>query len=155
MIQIIPSTQAQGDRVIEIWRDAVDATHDFLTPEDRRAIDEEVCGFLSQAPLALAQSAAGEILGFMLVSPTDTGAHMDALFIDPAAHGQGLGRALVNHALARHDAITTDVNAQNIGAVKFYDAMGFIETGRSDRDDQRRPYPLIHLSRQKVLANRP
>lgn len=145
MIHIIPSSPAQGARVIEIWRDAVDATHDFLTPEDRRAIDEEVCSFLPQAPLALAQTSAGEILGFMLVSPTEAGAHMDALFIDPAVHGQGIARALVNHALKRHGALTTDVNAQNPGAIGFYRAMGFVETGRSARDDQGRPYPIIHL----------
>ena len=67
----------------------------------------------------------------MLLTPTEAGAHMDALFVDPAAHGQGVGRSLVEHAIARHGAITTDVNAQNPGALGFYRAMGFVETGRS------------------------
>ncbi len=147
MVDIVASTLEHGDRVIKIWRDAVDATHDFLTPEDRRAIDAEVCDFLPAAPLWLARSEAGEILGFMLLTPTGAGAHMDALFIDPAAHGEGIGRALVEHAIALHDEITTDVNAQNPGAIAFYRAMGFVETGRSALDDQGRAYPLIHLSR--------
>ena len=147
MIHIIPSTSEHGARVVEIWRDAVDATHDFLTPEDRRALDDEVCSFLPAAPLWLARSGDGEILGFMLLTPTESGAHMDALFIDPVAHGQGVGRALVAHAIALHGAITTDVNAQNPGAIGFYHAMGFVETGRSELDDQGRAYPLIHLSR--------
>ena len=38
MIQIRNSTPDDGKRVIEIWRDAVDATHEFLTIEDRMAI---------------------------------------------------------------------------------------------------------------------
>ena len=147
MITLIPSTSEHGDRVVEIWREAVDATHDFLSAEDRRAIDAEVCSFLPAAPLWLARSEAGDILGFMLLTPTESGAHMDALFIDPEAHGQGIGRALVEHAIARHGAITTDVNAQNPKAIGFYQALGFVETGRSALDDQGRAYPLIHLSR--------
>ena len=147
MVDIVASTPEHGDRIIEIWRDAVDATHDFLTPEDRLAIDAEVCGFLPEAPLWLARSESGEILGFMLLTPSESGAHMDALFIDPIAHGLGIGRALVEHAIALHGATSTDVNAQNPGAIGFYRAMGFVETGRSDLDDQGRPYPLIHLSR--------
>jgi putative acetyltransferase len=154
MIHIISSTPDHGDRVIAIWRDAVDATHDFLSPEDRRAIDAEVCDFLPAAPLWLARSEAGTILGFMLLTPTEAGAHMDALFVDPAAHGQGVGRSLVEHAIARHGAITTDVNAQNPGALGFYRAMGFVETGRSALDDQGRAYPLIHLSRPAETPGR-
>ena len=147
MITIVSSSPEQGDRIIEIWRNAVDATHDFLTPEDRRAIDAEVCDFLPAAPLSLARAEDGKILGFMLLTSTEVGAHMDALFIDPAMHGQGVGRRLVEHAIALHGEITTDVNAQNSGAIAFYRAMGFVETGRSALDDQGRAYPLIHLSR--------
>lgn len=147
MITIFPSTPEHGDRVVAIWRDAVDATHDFLTPEDRQAIDAEVCAFLPAAPLWLAQSETGEVLGFMLLTPGEASAHMEALFINPAVHGQGVGRALVEHAIALHGSITTDVNAQNPAATGFYLAMGFVETGRSPLDDQGRPYPLIHLSR--------
>lgn len=47
----------EGARVVEIWRHAVDVTHSFLTREDRKAIDELVCGFLLQAPLWLAVDA--------------------------------------------------------------------------------------------------
>ena len=42
-------------------------------------------------------------------------------------------------------AITTSVNEQNGQAVGFYERMGFVPVGRSERDDQGRPYPLIHL----------
>ena len=147
MLRIVTSSSDHADRIIKIWRDAVDATHDFLTPEDRQAIDAEVRAFLPAAPLWLAQSETGEVLGFMLLTPGDASAHMEALFIDPACHGQGVGRALVEHAIALHGSITTDVNAQNPGATGFYQAMGFVETGRSPLDDQGRAYPLIHLSR--------
>ncbi|WP_164074298.1 acetyltransferase [Stenotrophomonas maltophilia] len=136
-----PSRASDGDAVVDLWRRAVDATHDFLSAEDRRAIDTEVVGFLPQAPLLLAVDAEDRPLGFMLLD----GSHMEALFIDPEVHGQGIGRQLVEHALAQHSTLTTDVNAQNAQALGFYLRMGFVETGRSKVDSQGRPYPLIHL----------
>lgn len=136
-----PSRASDGDAVVDLWRRAVDATHDFLSTEDRRAIDAEVVGFLPQAPLLLAVDAEDRPQGFMLLD----GSHMEALFIDPEVHGQGIGRQLVEHALAQHSTLTTDVNAQNAQALGFYLRMGFVETGRSEVDSQGRPYPLIHL----------
>ena len=82
-------------------------------------------------------------LGFMGL----TGSNIDALFIDPAAHRQGIGRALVEHAGRGGGPLTVDVNEQNEGAVGFYLAMGFALAGRSPLDDQGRPYPLLHLRR--------
>ncbi|MDP0929530.1 acetyltransferase [Paracoccus onubensis] len=131
----------EGARIIEIWRGAVGATHDFLTPEDRLAIDEMVCGFLPHAPLWLAVDENDYPLAFMLI---DDG-HMEALFVDPAWRGTGIGAALVRHGLMLHPKMTTDVNEQNDQAVRFYERMGFKQTGRSPIDGQGRPYPLIHL----------
>ena len=79
--------------------------------------------------------------GFMLID----GSHMEALFIDPDVRGTGIGRQLLQHALALHPQLSTDVNAQNAQAVGFYRRMGFTETGLSPVDSQGRPYPLIHL----------
>lgn len=146
MVDIRPSTPADAARVVEIWNRAVDATHDFLTPQDRAAIGAEVEGFLPAAPLVLAVDADDRPLGFMLVD----GSHMEALFIDPDSRGQGVGRALVAYALASQPELTTDVNEQNAQAVGFYERMGFVATGRSALDGQGRPYPLIHLRHQPV-----
>ena len=136
------SRPSDGTRIIEIWRSAVDATHDFLSPEDRLAIDEMVCSFLPQAPLWLAVDTLDYPLAFMLI---DDG-HMEALFVDPAHRGTGIGAALVRHGLTLHPKMTTDVNEQNDQAVGFYKKMGFRQTGRSPIDGQGRAYPLIHLA---------
>ncbi|KKW91044.1 MULTISPECIES: acetyltransferase [Sphingobium] len=141
MSSIRPARAADGARLLDIWRKAVDATHDFLAPADRSAIDAEVAAFLPQAPAWLATDPDDRAIGFMLID----GTHMDALFIDPDWHGQGVGRRLVEHALSLHPTLTTDVNEQNRRAMAFYEAMNFARTGRSDRDGQGRPYPLIHL----------
>jgi putative acetyltransferase len=58
-----------------------------------------------------------------------------------------VGRALVEAALAAEPDLTVDVNEQNPGALAFYLRMGFVARGRSERDGQGRPYPLLHLGR--------
>lgn len=140
-MKIRASTPADGARAVEIWRDAVDATHGFLTPADRAAIEAEVRGFLPAAPLWLAVDENDRPIAFMLLD----GSSMEALFIDPSWRGKGVGKSLVDHAIALHGGITTEVNEQNDQAVGFYRRMGFVPTGRSERDGQGRAYPLIHL----------
>jgi putative acetyltransferase len=141
MTHIRPSTPADGPRVLEIWRSAIDATHDFLSAQDRQDIEREVADLLPAAPLWLALDGDGRPCGFMLVHE----GHMETLFVDAAVHGKGIGRALVAHALLLDPALTTDVNEQNHQAAGFYERLGFRRTGRSERDGQRWPYPLIHL----------
>lgn len=135
------STPADGPANIDVWRRSVDATHDFLTAEDRAAIDAEVVQFLPLAPLDVAVDHNGRVLGFMLLAD----GHMEALFIDPDVRGMGIGRLLVQEALRRYPNLSTDVNEQNHQAVGFYERMGFRRCGRSERDAQGRAYPLIHL----------
>ena len=140
-VSIRPSRPDDGRRVIEIWRNSVDATHDFLSSEDRFAIDEEVCGFLLEAPLWLAVDADDLPLAIMLIED----GHMEALFVDAESRGKGIGATLVRHALRLHPTLTADVNEQNRQAVGFYERIGFKRTGRSALDGQGRSYPLIHL----------
>lgn len=141
MTSIRISRPDDGERAIEIWRHAIDATHHFLTPEDRQAIDAMVCDFLPKVPLWLAVDANDYPLAFMFI---DNG-HMEALFVDSEYLGMGIGAMLVRHGLALHPSMTTDVNEQNVQASGFYEKMGFQRTGRSALDGQGRPYPLIHL----------
>lgn len=135
------SNPEDGPRAVEIWRAAVDATHDFLTPRDRAGIDTLVQDFLPAAPLWLAVDESGATAGFLLLE----GAHIEALFIDPVCHGSGVGRALVEFALTLQPELTVDVNEQNGQAVGFYEHLGFVRTGRSAIDGQGRPYPLLHM----------
>lgn len=129
-------------RALEIWRDAVDATHGFLTPEDRAEIDAMVArDFLPQAELWLAVDEADRALGFLVMD----GAMIDALFVDPAVHGRGVGTALLRHALALAPDAVVDASEQASNALPFYEARGFVRTGRSEIDPQGRPYPLVHL----------
>ncbi|AGT08099.1 acetyltransferase [Paracoccus aminophilus] len=140
-LHIRPAHSGEGPALVALWARSVDATHDFLTPADRAAIGAEVAAFLPEAPLIVAADASDRPLGFMLLD----GGRMEALFLDPDQRGQGVGRALVEHALGLHPRLETEVNAQNQQALGFYLHLGFVETGRSALDGQGRAYPLIHL----------
>lgn len=141
MIRIRRSRPADGQRAVEIWRAAVDATHHFLSAEDRRSIDAEVQRFLPDMPLWLAVDESDVAVAFMGLD----GAEMEALFVHPAHHGRGIGRALVEHAIALNPILTTTVNEQNAQAIGFYERLGFRQTGRADLDEQGRSYPVLFL----------
>lgn len=141
MINIRASRYKDGNRAIEIWRSAVDATHDVLSSEDRQSIDEMLSDFLPKIPLVYAVDDADYPVGFMILQ----NGKMEALFIDAAYRGKGIGSALVEYGLSLHPEMTTDVNEQNTQAVEFYKRLGFKQVGRSEVDGQGRPYPLLHL----------
>ncbi len=141
MMRLRKSLPADGPRVLEIWRHAVDATHHFLEPGDRRDIEAEVAAFLPGVSLDLAVDETDRAVGFMLLED----GHLQALFVDPDYHRCGVGRTLVESALRRYPDLATDVNEQNVPARGFYARLGFEPCGRSTVDGQGRPYPLIHL----------
>lgn len=136
-------TPADVPRAVEIWRGAVDATHGFLTREDRAEIDVMVeRDFLPNVDLWLSLGEKGRAAGFLVLD----GDMIDALFVDPAVHGQGHGTRLLNHALAL-GATRVEASEQADNALPFYLARGFTVIGRTETDAQGRPYPLILLQR--------
>ncbi len=144
MNTIRPSTPSDAAVLADIWRASVRATHDFLSQEHFTEIEALVAHhYLPHAPLWVIE-VDGSPAGFMGL----TGAHVDALFIDPRRRAQGLGRAMIAHAEALEGRLTVDVNEQNPQAVGFYERMGFSRTGRSPQDDAGRPYPLLHMRQE-------
>ena len=148
MITIRLSTPRDAPRLLDIWRRAVDATHHFLAPGDRRDIEADVVALIPRTPFEVALDEHERMVAFRLLD----GSHLAALFVDPQFHGRGVGRALVEDALRRHAELSTDVNEQNLRARGFYEHLGFEPCGYSENDGLGRPYPLIHL-RLKARCN--
>ena len=127
--------------VVDIWRRAVEATHDFLTPEDIDFYEGHIRDAYLPALDVTVAEVNGGIVGFL-------GLHehrVEMLFVDPDAHNLGIGTRLLAHASAQHATLDLDVNEQNPSALAFYRSRGFVETGRSPTDGEGRPFPLIHL----------
>lgn len=142
-VTLRPKTAEDVPALFEIWKAAVRATHAFLSEPDFA----EYCVQLEQLYLPLAELEVveedGAIVGFLGMSQSK----VDSLFLDPARHGRGIGRGVMEIVFTRHLQVTLDVNEQNYSARAFYQRLGFRQIGRADVDDAGKPYPILHLAR--------
>jgi putative acetyltransferase len=138
------------DQLVEIWLRSVRATHAFLSEGEIQGLLPEVRDYLrDDAPeLWVLHDASGAPMGFMGMSGSDVA----ALFLAPEHHRRGGGRRLIRFAQDLRDELTVSVNEQNPGAIRFYEACGFVVEGRSETDGDGRPYPLLHM---RLAAPRP
>ena len=128
--------------LFDLWHASVLATHRFLSEEVLAEIAAEVkTKFLPNAVPDVIVDASDKPLGFMVM----TGDNVDALFVDVAHHGQGLGTRLMERAKSGRTALTVEVNEQNPGAWAFYRRCGFVDIDRKPVDDSGRPFPIITL----------
>lgn len=136
------STSADAEAIHDVWARAVKATHDFLPSDQFDEISKVVRNeYAPKAELTLAV-LDGRIVGFLGV----TQSNVDGLFVDPDVFGRGVGRALIEFARKTADSpLTVDVNEQNAQACGFYKHMGFQVIGRSETDEEGRPFPLLHM----------
>jgi putative acetyltransferase len=137
--------QARPDEhgiLLDIWLRSVRATHTFLTEADIQFFLPLVRDLALPALELWVLATDDDVpVGFMGLS----GSKLEALFLAPEVLRRGGGRQLVEHARALKGELRVDVNEQNPGAVRFYEACGFVLEGRSELDSTGRPFPLLHL----------
>ena len=136
----------EREQLLALWERSVRASHRFLRESDvvelRPFVELELAGE-GVDWWVLAPEGSGPI-GFLGYSPGT----IEALFLDPDHLGKGGGRLLVEHAQQlAGSALRVDVNEQNDSARRFYEALGFAVTGRSETDAGGRPFPLLHMNR--------
>jgi putative acetyltransferase len=143
------ATPTDREVLLDIWLRSVRATHTFVSEEDIQSMIPQVRDYLasSESELWVLSDDSDAIKGFMRMS----GSEMESLFLAPEFQRRGAGRRLVRHAQTQHGELTVDVNEQNVAARAFYEACGFVVEGRSELDDQGRPYPLLHM---RLVAGR-
>jgi GNAT superfamily N-acetyltransferase len=132
-----------ADACLALWRRASEVGHPFL---DAAMLDADA-GLVRDLYLPAAEVRVAEADGVPVGFVALLGRLIGGLFVDPARHGQGIGRALVAHAAALRGPLEVEVYAANAGARAFYAACGFTPVGARPRDDQDRPLPLIRLCR--------
>jgi GNAT superfamily N-acetyltransferase len=72
-------------------------------------------------------SLDGEVVGVCQIQEGDVGAILEHVWVDPSAHGKGVGRALVEHAKSQARgviAVVADPNAE-----RFYIKLGATRVG--------------------------
>lgn len=130
--------------LLEIWRRAVEATHDFLAPADIDAIADDVARYLPQMSDLRVAEVDGRLSGFIAVE----GETVEMLFVDAMLQGRGIGSELLASVAHGHEILRVDVNEQNPSGRAFYAAKGFTQTGRSATDGEGRAFPILHLARK-------
>lgn len=142
-MQIFRPTHSDVQALFDIWLRSVQQTHTFLAEADVQALLPSVRNYLSRSDLdlwVLHDAQLGPI-GFM----TLLGPGVEALFVAPEHFRRGGGRMLLAHARYLKGPLHVEVNEQNSGAIRFYEANGFSITGRSPLDREGRPYPLLYM----------
>lgn len=133
---------ADFDDVMRVWREASRLGHPFLSEADLDAQERLTRKeHLPRADLVLAERA-GRIVGFIATS----GDYIGGLFVAPEAQRSGVGRSLLEHVRMRSARFRLGVYEANPSARAFYGRCGFVQIGRSERDDEGRPLPVIELS---------
>lgn len=132
--------EADYAEMMKAWESSVRETHTFLKEEDfifyKRIIP---INYFPNLDLYILDD--GGVTGFIGIS-TD---NIEMLFVDARLRGKGYGKALLNFVLDNFNIIKVDVNEQNEQAILFYQKMGFVEVGRSEKDSMNKDYPILHL----------
>lgn len=143
-ITIRPYDAATDTRALSrIWLEASRLAHPFIGEErllEQRRLIEEVYLPESKTETRVA-CLDGTPAGFIALLGTFVG----GLFIAPDHQGHGLGRLLVEDALARHGALSLEVYTANEAAFGFYKALGFREISRRPEDDEGYPFENARL----------
>lgn len=142
IMKIESAFPSQFDRLVAIWESSVRATHHFLQESDIAALRPLLLNaYLPNLTVVIARDETGVIHGFLGVDEN----RIEMLFVDDASRGKGVGTLLLRHAIEHFGANEVDVNEQNPQGVGFYRYMGFEQVGRTERDGQGNPFPLLHM----------
>lgn len=114
--------------VLAAWAAASRLAHDFLDAaflaEERERLARQ---WLPSSDTTVATGPGGGVVGFVSL----VGAEVGGLFVHPDHHRRGIGRALMDHAVATVEgAVELDVFDANMIGRAFYRTYGFVEVGR-------------------------
>jgi len=137
---IRPYDPKDADAVVAVWHAAASAAHDFLPGGFHDENAETIRSVYLPASRTWVAEHEGRIAGFVSLLDSEVG----GLFVDPAMQGRGLGRALLDRAVAERGALNLTVFARNPAARAFYAAYGFTPTGEGTDDTTGEP--VLHLS---------
>ena len=118
---------ADLDQLLDVWFQASEVAHPFLTEEFLAAERENIRNVHIPKANTWVYEDAGRVVGFIALIGNEVG----AIFVSPEMQGRGFGRALMDLARDRHDTLELDVFEANSIGRAFYAKYGFIEIGQS------------------------
>ncbi|MCF6285440.1 MAG: GNAT family N-acetyltransferase [Candidatus Hydrogenedentes bacterium] len=109
------------DEVLETWYAASQVAHPFLTEDFFEAERENIPNVYLPMADTFVYEKAGKVVGFIALIGDEIG----AIFVHPEFHGQGVGRALMDHAQGLRGNLEVEVFKENRIGRDFYRRYGF------------------------------
>ena len=118
---IRPYQHRDLDELLDVWEQATRLAHPFFD-DDFLRIERQA---IAEVYLPMAETWVflmdGRVVGFIALLGQEVG----AIFVLPAVHGRGIGRALMDHARALRGYLEVEVFKANALGRRFYDRYGF------------------------------
>ena len=150
-LSIRPATAADAEPIADVFLASFRATYDFPLAHT----DDEVRGWIRDVVIPGGGTWVAEVgravVGMMVVRPGE----LDQLYIAPDRLGQGIGRALLDHAKARApEGLRLYTFQANERARRFYERNGFVEDRRGDGSDNEEHQPDVRYVWRPASAAR-
>jgi GNAT superfamily N-acetyltransferase len=137
-------TPADARVVADLWvrarRAATDIPATIHTADDIR---DWIAGrVIPHTDLWLAENQAGALVG-LLVLDDDC---VDQLYVEPTLTGRGVGSELLMLAMRqRPEGLRLWTFAANVAAQRFYERHGFVESVRTDGDNEEQAADILYI----------
>jgi GNAT superfamily N-acetyltransferase len=137
------ATAADARAAADLWLRARKAAVGVIPPPVHD--DDDVRAWFAShvvrdAELWVAEDRARTLVGILVLE----GRWLEQLYIEPTMTGRGIGSGLLTLAKReRPDGLRLWTFASNVGAQRFYERHGFVETHRSDGRDNEEAAPAI------------
>ena len=141
IVPLSPVGEKELQALLQIWEQAVQETHTFLSPDQIQALKPLVKDSILQVEKLFCLWEDHKPQAWMGVEKNK----LEMLFVRPSLRGKGLGKQLLRYGIHKLQVTFVDVNVQNPQALGFYEHLGFRIIGRSAVDGQGQPFPLFHL----------
>lgn len=137
MTRIVPAEPADADAVAACVRAAY-AQYVGRIGREPAPMAADYPALIAAGGVWVARSGA-EVAGVLVLRPQPPSLLLENVAVAPAHRGRGLGRALIAFAeeqarAAGLDAVTLYTNERMTENLRFYPALGYVETGRAMQD---------------------
>lgn len=132
--------------VLTVWAKASALAHPFLADEFLEVERHNIPNIYLPNAETWVWEVDGRVVGFISLLGNEVG----AIFVDPAFHRQGIGRALVGRAQALRGELEVEVFEKNLLGRTFYTELGFKLMHRKVHDQTG-----FAVMRLRLAANNP
>ena len=139
---IVKASNRDYQELIKVWEDSVRATHSFITEKEIQFYKPLILNeYFKYVNLFCYKDSNNKIIGYMGIADDK----LEMLFIDPEHRSKGIGKKLLNFAIANQGVKKVDANEENEQAVGFYLHIGFRVINRSELDASGKSHPILAM----------